>query len=379
MKRDNKLSARDYATKIATAIQAKKMRTRQIALIIPAYNESLVIAHTITTAVAAGLDKRDVFVVDDSSSDGTSKIAKSILGKHNVMRVRRSGKGLAINKISTGLQLTKRYRWIHIADADGEFDQDYFSELRKHLRVKNAAATGYVASLPGGYISRYRAFEYAIGMDIIRRFQAIARVITIIPGPTSIFRNDVFDSLRFDDKSLCEDFDVTLQIHRRQLGTIQFIPSAIARTQDPSTFKDFIRQITRWNRGVLQMIYKHRIGRRASRIDLYLSYQVMQNLLFFVMYGLWIPLATILTGSTAYLALAFLSDVILFFGFTLFAASRTGRYDILGAFPLIYALRWVSLYIFIKSFVEVVVFGRHRHSRGLWETVARRTQLRTSP
>lgn len=371
---DKQLSARAYAARLVEDHQTKKTRLRSIALIIPAYNESLVLAHTITTAMAAGLDKRDIFVVDDSSSDGTSRIAKDILGKHNVMRVRRSGKGLAIDKITKGLQLTKRYRWIHIADADGEFDTRYFTELRNHLRVKNAAATGYVASLQGGYISKYRTFEYAIGMDIIRRFQSIARVITIIPGPTSIFRNDIFETLHFDDKALCEDFDVTLQIHRRSLGSIQFIPSAIARTQDPVTFKDFIKQITRWNRGVLQMLYKHRIGRRTSRIDVYLSYQVMQNLLFFLMYCIWIPFITMTTGSFAYLALAFLADVTLFFGFTLFAASRSRQYDIIAAFPLVYALRWVSLYIFIKSFVEVAIFGKHRQARGVWETVARHAQ-----
>lgn len=373
---DTTVSARENAAQIVQNIQAGKTRMRRIALIIPAYNESLVIAHTINTAIGAGLDKQDIFVVDDSSHDGTSKIARTILGRHNVMRVGRSGKGLAINKIAIALKLTQRYRWIHIADADGEFDTRYFTELRANLRVKNAAATGYVASLPGGYISKYRSFEYAIGMDIIRRFQTIARVITIIPGPTSIFRNDTFDKLNFGDKALCEDFDVTLQIHRNSLGTIQFIPSAIARTQDPSTYKDFVKQISRWNRGILQMFYKHRIGRKASRIDLYLSYQILQNLLFFLMYGLWIPLVTVMSGSFLYLALAFLSDVILFFGFTMFAASRTRQYNIINAFPLVYALRWVSLFIFIKSFIEVVLLRKYRHTHGLWETVARHKQAR---
>lgn len=370
-------TARQYAMHVADAIETKHAKIGRIALVIPAHNESLVIAHTIRSAMMAGLAPRDIYVVDDASNDNTSKIAKSILGRHNVLRVRRSGKGVAIKKIATALLLTKRYRWIHVADADGEFDERYFVELRKQLRVTSAAATGYVTSLSGGYISKYRTFEYAIGMDIIRRFQNIAKVITIIPGPTSIFRNDVFDKVNFSDNALCEDFDVTLQIHRNKLGSIQFIPSAIARTQDPATFNDFIRQISRWNRGVLQMFFKHKIGLRASRIDAYLSYQVLQNLLFFLMYFIWIPVITYTSGSSAYLALSFVSDVLLIFGFTLFAASRTGQYSIIPAFPIIYAMRWVSLLIFVRSFIEVVILGRYRHSLGLWETVARRAQATT--
>lgn len=372
------LSARENAQIAVANIHANTAKISRVALIISAHNESLVIAHTIRSAMVAGLKLGDIYVVDDASTDGTVKIARSILGRHNVMRVQRSGKGAAIKKITTALQLTKRYRWIHIADADGEFDERYFTELRKHLRVRHAAATGYVTSLSGGYISKYRIFEYAIGMDVIRRFQHLAKVITIIPGPTSIFRNDIFDKIEFSNKALCEDFDVTLQIHRGKLGSIQFIPSAVARTQDPAIFNDFVRQVSRWNRGVLQMFFKHKVGLTFSRIDAYLYYQVLQNILFFLMYFVWVPVVTYISGSPAYLALSFVSDVLLIFGFTLFAASRTGEYAIIPAFPIIYGMRWVSLGIFMKSFVEVVFLGRYRRSLGIWETVTRRAQATTT-
>ena len=86
----------------------KRMAVRNIVLIIPAYNEATVIAHTIRTALKAGMDKRDIFVVDDNSSDKTRSIAISILGRKNVMTVERSGKGLAISKIVEANSLTKR-------------------------------------------------------------------------------------------------------------------------------------------------------------------------------------------------------------------------------------------------------------------------------
>src|SRR5690606_6454864 len=114
---------------------------------------------------------------------------------------------------------------------------------------------------------------------------------------------------------------------------ILFIESAIARTQDPGNFRDYVKQITRWNRGVMQMFFKHRIGGSVGRVDAYLMYQMAQNLLFFFMYAIWIPSIAILSGSPIYIAIAFLSDVIIMLGFVLFAQMRTGRRDILPAFP----------------------------------------------
>lgn len=363
----------EYANRLVRSIKNGTTSKRPIALVIAAYNEEMVIEHTIRSAIVAGLSPQDIFVVDDKSADDTAKIAQKVLGQLNVLTVDRSGKGLAIHKINSNLLLTDRYEWIHVADADGEFDPGYFRELIENLDPSYAAATGYVTSLPGSFVSKYRAFEYALGMDITRRFQSIADVITIVPGPTSIFRADVFEKLNFNANALCEDFDVTLQIHRQKLGKILFIESAIARTQDPGNFRDYVKQITRWNRGVMQMFFKHRIGTSFSRVDSYLLYQMLQNLSFFFMYALWFPAITALTGNMVYLALAFLSDVIIVLGFVLFAQMRTKRTDILPAFPIVYVLRWVSLVVFMKCFVEVFLFGRHRLTTGVWETVERRT------
>lgn len=367
------LTSRSFADRAVRSISEHNAERRPLALVISAYNEALVLEHTIRSAISAGLRPSDIYVVDDNSSDATAMIARRVIGNCNVLTVERSGKGLALHTIVSELNLTKRYEWIHIADADGEFDQHYFSELYKNLDPTYAAATGYVASLPGGYISNYRGFEYGVGMDITRRFQAIGDVITIIPGPTSMFRSDVFEKLDFNAHALCEDFDVTLQIHRQKLGKIQFIPSAIARTQDPGSFRDFMKQITRWNRGVMQMFFKHRIGRSATKVDAYLSYQVAQNLLFAITFFVALPLITFLTQSFAYLAIAFLSDVATVGMFTMFAMQRTGRPHIIKSFPLTYLLRWIQLVVFLKCFAEVFILKKYRLASGVWETVTRRT------
>jgi poly-beta-1,6-N-acetyl-D-glucosamine synthase len=346
-------------------------RRPMLALLIAAHNEELVIGNTIRSALKAGMEREHIYVVDDNSDDETSLIARAILGPHNVIKVDRSGKGLAITKAAKHFNLTRRYRWIHIADADGGFSPDYFKIFRSRLRVKYVAATGYVRSLPGGPISQYRVMEYTIGQEIHRRFQALTHTVTIIPGPTSCFRSDIFRQVDFANKSLTEDFDVTLQIHRKKLGKIQFIPQAIAYTQDPKSLKDYTKQITRWNRGVMQGIQRHGVGRHFNRLDAYLSYQVAQNLLFFAGYCVYVPYEAIVRHSPDVIALTFLYDVTITFATTLLVAMKARRPDILSAFPHIYAFRWISTAVFLRAFVEIVFLRRFRVTEGFWTTPKR--------
>ena len=53
-------------------------------------------------------------------------------------------------------------------------------------------------------------------------------------------------------------------------------------------------------------------------------------------------------------------------------ALRTRRWDILSAFPFIYALRWVTMAVFLRSFVEVSILRRFRVTEGTWATAERR-------
>jgi cellulose synthase/poly-beta-1,6-N-acetylglucosamine synthase-like glycosyltransferase len=340
---------------------------KMLALLIAAHDEELVLANTIRSAIDAGCPAEDIYVVDDNSSDDTSNVARAILPAENVRRVKRSGKGLALTKGAKHFKLAKRYQWIHIADADGAFCPDYFHIFRRTLNKDHAAATGYVRSLPGKNVSQYRAFEYTVGMEIHRRFQDIFGVIPVIPGPTSCFRTDVFEKLDFANGSLTEDFDVTLQIHRLSLGSIQYIPQAIAYTQDPANLKGYVRQVSRWNRGTLQGMLKYRIGGRLTKIDAYLSYQVMLNLLVLVNYLIWLPVIAMRHDAAMALALTLIFDVLLTLMITFLVSMRLKRWDVLAAFPHIYTYKWVSLGVFFKAFTEVIILRKYRSEKGIWD------------
>jgi hypothetical protein len=55
-------------------------------------------------------------------------------------------------------------------------------------------------------------------------------------------------------------------------------------------------------------------------------------------------------------------------------AIRSKRWDILSAFPFIYAYRWLTMYAFLRSFIEVSVLRKYRITQGVWSTAERRYQ-----
>ncbi|MGZ6005569.1 MAG: glycosyltransferase [Candidatus Saccharimonadales bacterium] len=341
-------------------------RRPKLALLIAAHNEEVVLANTLRSAISAGMKPEHIYLVDDASSDKTSKIAREFLPKDNIVKVRQSGKGLALTKATKKFNLTKRYKWIHIADADGAFGPRYFTIFRRELSNKYSAATGYVKSLPGKRISEFRVMEYTMAMEIHRRLQAMLHIVPVIPGPSSCFRADIFEIVNFASGALTEDFDVTLQLHRRKLGKVQFIKQATVYTQDPQTLKDYKKQMMRWNRGGLQTMLHQKVGRKFSKIDAYLSYQVIQNLLFFASYLILVPYLAISRHNPAIVASAFLVDVLIAFVINLLVSIRSKRWDIMTGFPHIYILRWIGLLLFMRAFVEVVIFRKYRNLSNVW-------------
>ena len=349
---------------------------RQLVLLLPAHNEELIIAETIRSAVAAGQPKEDIYVVNDNSSDDTEGIAIKMLGEANVLTVGRSGKALAVKKAIEKFDLETRYTWLHVADADSIFAQDYFRHYRSKLDPeKYAVAVGFVQSLRGNWISTYRALTYTYSQQVTRRIQSHLGMISVFPGPITCFRTDIIKDLEFGGASLTEDFDITLQVHRKKLGDIVFIPKAVNYTQDPQSLTDFCKQNMRWQRGFFQGVQKYKVGLRGQRIDMSLGFQMLQTLFFLAILFIWLPYVIIVTGNWLIIPVIIASDIILNGFIALFASAVAKRWMLIGALPYFYFLRWVEIGIYIRAFFEVMVLKRFQDEVIGWSTAGRRYEL----
>jgi cellulose synthase/poly-beta-1,6-N-acetylglucosamine synthase-like glycosyltransferase len=374
-------SDREHPLKIAVA-QPKTTksiirRRSKMALLLPAHNEELIIEATIRSAIIAGQAKKDIYVVNDNSSDSTRAIATRVLGKANVLNVKRSGKALAVRKAITKFQIESRYEWIHIADADSIFSKDYFRIYKSKLDPrKYAVAIGFVQSLKGNWISSYRALSYTYGQNIDRRIQASLKMITVFPGPVTCLRTDIISKLHFDGPSLTEDFDITLQVHRKGLGDIIYIPKAVNYTQDPQTLSDFCKQNMRWMRGYFQGVKKYKLGLGRQRIDISIGFQMLQTLLFLLQVVVLIPYILVIThGNWLVIFSMILVDFVLNGFITLIAAGVAKRWAIIGVIPYFYFLRLIEISIHIIAFVEIFIMKRFQVQVIGWSTTGRRYKI----
>lgn len=349
---------------------------KRLALLLPAHNEELIMAATIRSAIAAGQQKRDIFVVDDNSSDDTRKIALDLLGEKNVLSVGRSGKALAVQKAIAHFKIESGYVWLHIADADSVFSPGYFKYYRSKLNSrKYAVAVGFVQSLRGNWISTYRALTYTYSQHVNRRIQAKLGMISVFPGPITCFRTDIIKKLDFSGSSLTEDFDITLQVHRKKLGNILFIPRAVNFTQDPQSLGDFCKQNIRWQRGFFQGVKKYRIGLRRQRIDLSLGFQMLQTASFMLQLLILMPLIIILTGNWMIIPVAIAADFVMNGLIALGSSVAIKRWNLLGALPYFYFLRWLEIGIYFIAMFEVLVLKKFQSEVKGWATEGRRYKV----
>ncbi len=368
-------------SKVNNAKKTSKTRInkKKLALLLPGHNEELIIQTTIRSAVAAGQNINDIYVVDDASSDATRKKSVDLLGKSQVLTVRRSGKAKAVDTAIKHFHIEDRYRWLHVADADSIFGPDYFKVFRKRLvGNKYVVAIGFVQSLRGNWISNYRAFSYTYSQQLLRRAQSWLGVISVLPGPVTCFRTDIIREIDFKVDTITEDFDITLQIHRKHLGRICFIPEAINYTQDPQTLHDFRVQTQRWYRGFFQCITKHKIGTKHQGIDIYIGAQLLQSLLYVIEMLIILPIVTIITGNWLLIVYVFILDFFIVSLMAIFSSAVARRLSIMGTLPYYYFLRYFELGIFLSSFVEIVVLKRFKNKIKPWNTEGRRYALTAS-
>jgi glycosyltransferase involved in cell wall biosynthesis len=109
----------------------------QLSVIIPVYNERYTVRELVRRVVAVDVSK-EIVIVDDGSTDGTSEIVRAIAARYPEVRLfqqpRNQGKGAAIRR---GIQEATG-EFLIIQDADLEYDPAEYPSLLKPLLAGEA-------------------------------------------------------------------------------------------------------------------------------------------------------------------------------------------------------------------------------------------------
>jgi len=350
--------ARNIRTGINKRHHIDILRKTTFCVVVPAYNEGVVISKSLQSLKQA-ISSQHIYVVSDGSTDDTAELARGQV--NNVLELKRNvGKATAIERLIKKYELTKYYKYVMFFDADTEIQSNFFQEVKKYITHKPACIVGTVSSHKRGLISAYRTYEYGLSHMLFKNAQNAMGVVLVAPGCASIYRSSVLEKLDFGNHTLTEDYDLTLQIHMRRLGRIVYAPKAVVMTQDPMTLKDYWKQILRWQTGGWQNLFLHRLYEPKNRISFEFYLILLDSILGLItlVYGLAHP------AIAKDVLVAFYAGFLLFAGVILLLKQSFWALPAMVVFPFFYALGLIS---YIYSFFRAILGGKDLN----WNKVAR--------
>jgi len=338
---------------------------KELCVLLPAKDECLGIGKTLRSILRAGVSPSDIYVVDDGSSDGTGEIARA-LGVNVLRNPKNIGKAHSIRRGAREFQLTDRYGYVCLMDADTEVCEDYFAVVRNTFADPSVAAVcGRAKSTPHNWLTAYRSLAYWMSHAIYKAGQSNMNVITVAPGCASSFRSAAFAQLEWNSDTIVEDMDCTIQIHRKHLGRIVYQKDALVSTQDPRTLRDYAKQLYRWDTGTWQTGKKYALWTGRDRIDWEFKLLMGEGLLFSMLY-LLAPVWLTFYPRIALFGIGL--DWLVFIVLALACAVCDGRKDVFYCSPLYVIMRFVDCSVFLYSYWHTVV--RRQHVRR-WFAAAR--------
>lgn len=342
----------------------------KLCVLLPAKDEELVIARTLTSILNAGILPIDIYLINDGSKDKTGEIAKSF-GVNILHNEKNIGKASSIKKVVDRFDLINRYDIIASMDADTVVHIDYYQEVINSFEENDdvAVVCGTAKSSPFNWLTAYRCLSYWISHFVYKDGQSKMGTITVAPGCTTSYRSKVFAQLEWANDTLVEDMDATVQVHRKKLGKIVYAKKAIVYTQDPRTIHDYRKQLYRWHSGAWQVGKKYKLLSPFSLHKLDLEYKLLmiEGLIFaslLVISPIWL-----ITGATPKaVGYAFILDSLVIIGLSAICALFEGRFDVLLYSPLYQPLRFLDCTVFLYSFWRTIV--RNKNVKG-WFSVKR--------
>lgn len=373
-----------------------RFRPEDVAILIPAHNEAAVLEDSLRAA-ATLLPVSQIHLISDGSTDRTADIGREF-GVQVLELSPNRGKAGALLEGIRHFQLAQDFRVVLLLDADTRLSPDYLETGLPEFDAPDVVAVAgrvrcLLDPLPrtrmGRFLVAYRSRLYAVVQLLLKYGQAArsANVVYIVPGFASMYRVDVLDQIDIAAPGLViEDFNMTFEVHAKKLGRIAFRPDvAVAYTQDPDTWDDYVGQVRRWSLGFWQTVRLH--GLHAGRFWVALALQIVELVSSSCLLLLMLPvmLFTVYTDTLAdiygnprimgreligplspyYVLIGFiLPDVLL----TVIGAIALRQPKLLLLAPLFPAMRLVDAWIWLWSLPKAF----RTYSSGIWASPSRR-------
>lgn len=276
-----------------------------ISIIVPAYNEEVTVASNVRSLLALDYKVYEIIVVDDGSSDNTSKVmieefkmlavrmpihrqlqcqqeefvyeTKINNVRLTLIRKKNGGKADALNM---GINAS-RFPYFICIDADSVLQYDSLKKIALPLLENEdvVAVGGSVRPSNGTTIENGRVVSYKLPKKLLPSMQALeydrsflaSRILLdkfngalIISGAFGLFQKKlVIDAGGYDPNTMGEDMELVVKIHEYCAANdipyhIKYATDAICWSQVPEKLRDLMKQRKRWHIGLFQSLWMHR-------------------------------------------------------------------------------------------------------------------------
>ena len=290
-----------------------------ISIIVPAYNEQATIQQSVMALLTLQYPNYQVIVVNDGSKDATVETMIDAFAMtptylvretetithqpiRNIYRSERHANLLFVDKengkkadaINAGISCVRTPLFC-VIDADSLLEPDAllkaarpFVESSKNViavggtvgivngcKVENGQVTNY--ALPRNFLSRLQVVEYVRAFLMARLAASRKGSLAIISGAFGIFRRDIAVAVGgYDKTTVGEDMELVLRMHRYMLErgepyAVRYVPEPVCWTEAPEDLKFLSNQRTRWQRGALECLARHKtmiFNRRYGRLGM---------------------------------------------------------------------------------------------------------------
>ncbi|HEX2840198.1 MAG TPA: polysaccharide deacetylase family protein [Hyphomicrobium sp.] len=236
----------------------RKFWPSSVAVIIPAFNEELVICKTIRSILGSSRSDFEVIVVDDGSTDNTAAVAAAAFANDPRVKVFKKPNGGKADTANFALAHTEAEVVIAI-DADGVLGHDAIELMVRHFedpRVGAVAGTAIVGN-KGTWLTRFQDLEYMVGQYLDRRALTLFNANSVVPGAIGAWRREALLQIGgYATDTVAEDCDATFSVIRKG-WLVLYEPAAETRTEAPETLHGLMKQRRRWMFGMLQVLCKN--------------------------------------------------------------------------------------------------------------------------
>lgn len=280
-----------------------------ISVIAPAFNEGLTIISNVRSLLTFNYPKYEVIIINDGSTDDTlAKVVeefslvkvdfayelkiscKPIRGVYKstdkayaklVVVDKENGKAKA-DATNAGINVSA-FPYFLCTDVDCILHEETLQKLVKpmmseeHNRVIATGATLRMANscevdegvlinikAPRPLLARFQEMEYIRAFVLGKMGWSLVNAVPNVSGGLGMFDKEiVVKAGGYDPQSFGEDMELMMRMQRyvqdnKIPSAIRYIPVTLCWTEGPTTLKIFMRQRTRWARGLIQLMIAHR-------------------------------------------------------------------------------------------------------------------------